>query len=177
MSITAVLTAFRFAFLASQHPASTKCHKCLARLRRQMRATNRFRSTGCCNVMNNTCHQHMQNVMCLVEFAWQHRVQPMSMTTPNQSCNVLDHSQKSFSNIFKHKQNKILAFGSAFFLPFYPTFHLAFNLAFCLTIYLALCLTFYLAFYLAFYLEYLLTFYLAYLLEFYLTFYLAWKLT
>ena len=38
LSITAVLTAFRFAFLASQHPASTKCNKGLARLRRQMRA-------------------------------------------------------------------------------------------------------------------------------------------
>ena len=31
LSITAVLTAFRFAFLASEYPASTKCHKGLAR--------------------------------------------------------------------------------------------------------------------------------------------------
>ena len=77
LSIAAVLTAFRFAFLASQHPASTKCHKGLARLRRQMRATNWLRSTCSCNVMNNTCHQHMQNVMSLVQLAWQHRVQPI----------------------------------------------------------------------------------------------------
>ena len=42
-----------------------------------MRATNWPRSTCSCNVMNNTCHQHMQNVMSLVEFHWQHRVQPI----------------------------------------------------------------------------------------------------